>query len=418
MPRFFGDNAEQLEAQHQHQVLFGGVVRYVSTADGDDTNNGLSPEAPLATIGAAISASSAGDAINVKQGTYDESGLDANLAGLELWLESGVILQDGGDGTVLTVSGFGCVVRGGGNVRIDPTGGATGVLVSGGFCELRNLRANCNSVGALGFDITGAGAELHWCRCANPTTAAFKIQADKACLKECCTGGAGGATIGHWVTNSCDKFRLIECGSQGHGTAGFQVDTGCTNGVIWQFSSGGGDGRWIDADNATVISDLTYEETKYANVTFTNAGGVGGAGTNYNLFKVTGAVRVFNIWGVVTTATPATNSTANLELYSTNAAIDITDNAGAPDLISRCVGTVLARESVATDPLELGEPDSTPAVVENTSFRDPRVPVILIEDDAADTYIQLVLSAALASGAMQWSVEWIPLSDDGFLEPA
>jgi len=200
--------------------------------------------------------------------------------------------------------------------------------------------------------------------------------------------------------------------------ASFQVDAGCTNGVIDRFSSGGGDGRWVDTDHATVITNLAYEREEFSPVTFTNAGGVGGAGTNYNLFKVTGGVRVFNIWGHVTTATPATNSTVNLELYSTNAAIDITDAAGAPDLVSRCAGTVLARESVATDPLEIGEPDSTPAVIENTNFRDPHVPVILCKDDAADTYIQLVLSAALASGAMLWHVEWEPVTDDGFVEPA
>ena len=407
-----------ISALLKHGRLFGGIIRYVDGTSGDDTNSGVSPDEPLATIGAAIAASAAGDAVNVKAATYDEAGLDVNLRGLELWLESGTILQDSADGTVLTVSGFGAVVRGGGNVRLDPTGSATGVLVSGGFVQLENLRVRFNSDGAIGYDITGSGAELHDCRTSDPTTAAYKIQGDTCKLNGCCTGSASGATIGYWITNSCDKFRLIQCGSQGHGTAGFQVDTGCTNGVIWQFSSGGGDGKWTDADATTVISDLTYEETKFANVTFTAGGGVGGAGTNYNLFRVYGAIRVFNVFGYVTTATPATNSTINLELYSTNGNPDITDSAGAPDLVSRVVGTVVSRESVATDPLELGEPSITPAIVENASFNDPRVPVILIEDDSAATYIQLVLSAALASGAMQWRIEWEPVTDDGFLEPA
>jgi hypothetical protein len=407
-----------LEILTDHGRLFGGVIRYVDGTNGDDGNDGLSPANPMATIATALAASAAGDAVNVKAGTYDEAGLDVNLRGLELWLESGTILQDSADGTVLTVSGVGAVVRGEGNVRLDPTGGATGVIVSGNLCELENLRVRGNSVGAIGYDITGDGAELHFCRCADPTTAAFKIQGDTCGLFDCCTGGAGGASIGYWVTNNADKFRIVRCGCQGHGTAPFQIDTGCTNGVVWDFSSGGGDGKWTDADSSTVISDLTYPETKYASVTFTNTGGVGGAGTNYNLFRVYGGVRVFNIFGHVTTATPATNSTVNLELYSTNGAVDITDNAGAPDLVSRCVGTILARESVATDPLEIGEPDSTPAVVENTAFNDPRVPVILIEDDAAATYIQLVLSAALASGAMHWHVEWEPITEAGFVEPA
>ena len=84
----------------------------------------------------------------------------------------------------------------------------------------------------------------------------------------------------------------------------------------------------------------------------------------------------------------------------------------------RVVGTVLAKESLSTDPLEIGEPDNTPAIIENTNFRDPKNPIILIEDDSADTYIQAVLSAALASGAIHWHVEWEPITDNGFLEPA
>src|SRR4051794_725521 len=45
-----------------------GITRYVST-DGSDTNDG-SPSRPLRTIQAAVSASSAGDAVVVRGGTY------------------------------------------------------------------------------------------------------------------------------------------------------------------------------------------------------------------------------------------------------------------------------------------------------------------------------------------------------------
>jgi len=396
---------------------FTGIVRYVSKS-GDDGNSGLSPADAYLTISTAIAASSAGDAIRVGAGTYNEAGLDLNQTALELWLEAGVILQDSSDGTVLTVSGFAAVVRASGNVRIDPTGGATGVLVSGNFAYIEKLRVNGNNAGALGFDITGDGAEVIKCRCSDPTTAAYKIQGDTCLLMGCCTGGLSGATIGYWVTNNADKYRIVDCGSQGHGTAPWQADDGCTNGVVWNFSSGGGDGKWSDTStNDTVVSDFTYPETQYAYSAFTATGGVGGAGTNYNIFQIHGAVRIFNVFGHVTTATPATNSTVNLELYSTNGSVDITDSAGAPNLVSRVVGTVLAKESTSTDPLEIGEPSTTPAIVENTNFRDPRVPIILIEDDSADTYIQVVLSAALASGAVHWHVEWEPITDDGFVEP-
>jgi hypothetical protein len=234
-----------IETILDHGRLFGGIIRYVDGTNGDDTNDGRAPTSAFATIGAALSASSAGDAVNVKQGTYDEAGLDVNLAGLELWLESGVILQDSADGTVLTVSGFGAFVRGSGNVRIDPTGGATGVLISGSLVYAENLRINCDDDGALGYDITGSGAVLSYCRCNSPTTAAFKVQATTAMLRDCSTCGNGN-TIGFWVTNSCAKVRMRFCHSQGHRTAGFQVDVGCTDGVIAFCTSGGQDGLTID----------------------------------------------------------------------------------------------------------------------------------------------------------------------------
>jgi len=220
-------------------------------------------------------------------------------------------------------------------------------------------------------------------------------------------------SIGYWFTNNCDKARLSDCSSQGHASGGYIVDSGCTNGVIQGCSSGGGDGKWRDYDSEFYwAEDFSYDKTLHKSFTF------GGAPTTYNLFKVTGSVRVFGVYGDVTTVIPNTASTANLELYSVNANPNITNSAGAPNLQTRVVGTILAREGSATDPLEIGEPNATPAVTENANYRDPKTPVLLTKDNGADTYIQLVISAALASGAMHWHVEWEPATDDGFLEPA
>ena len=105
----------------------------------------------------------------------------------------------------------------------------------------------------------------------------------------------------------------------------------------------------------------------------------------------------------------------NLELYSTNGSIDITA-VGSPNVQADVVGTTYAKESVSTDPLEKGEPDSTPAIVENSNYRDPANPIILIEDDSADTYIQVVLSDAVASGSIDWRIKWEPVRENGFLE--
>ena len=170
-------------------------------------------------------------------------------------------------------------VVGSGNVRIDPTGGATGVDVTGNFVYIDHLRINANDAGALGFDITGNGSELHNCRASAPTTAAYKVQGDKTMLRNCCTGGTTDAgTIGSWVTNSCDKARLRDCGSQGHSTAGFQIDTGCTNVVARQSSSGGGDGHFVDNGDYTYLDILDRDSRERHEHTYPSPDGEGTAG--------------------------------------------------------------------------------------------------------------------------------------------
>jgi len=166
-----------------------------------------------------------------------------------------------------------------GNVRIDPTGGATGISVTGGFASINNLRVNGNDVGGIGYDIQGAGAEVYDCRCASPTIAAFKVQASKCLLDKCCTGGTLDAgTIGFWVTGSCDKVRLRSCSSQGHSTAGFQFDAGCTNIVAYQCEGGGGDGHFIDNAANTHLNILDRDAREIHEHTYPTPDGEGTAG--------------------------------------------------------------------------------------------------------------------------------------------
>ena len=392
---------------------FGGDIWYVNKGSGSDTNSGTRPDAAFETIGAGITALSTGDAIHVAAGTYTETGLDFDTANCEMWFELGAIIKPA-SGTALTVSGNYCKVWcQGGSLKVDPDGAnTTGVLVSGAFCYISDVRVSCDSVADIGFDITGNGCVLDNCRCSAPLIAAFKIQGDKIKLDDCCTGGeVADTSIGFWVTNSCDKCRIKNSGSQGHATAGFQVDTGCTNGVFKDCSSGGGDGRWSDADHAFVWSDFTYDDEVHNVITFA------GAPTAYNIFKVTGAVRISNIFGSVETVIPNTASTVYLQLYSSNGTVDITDAPGV-DVDSAVVGALLVRNGPSTDALDLADPNATPAVAENTSWRDPKTAIDVVKDNGADTYIRLVLSAALASGAIDWHCHWEPLSDDGFLEAA
>ena len=393
---------------NSHLPLFTGNVYYVDAAQSDDSGDGTSPETAKKTIGAGIGLLSAGDALTIKAGTYTETSLDLNVNACELWFEIGTIL-DPASGTCLTISGSYCKVQcPGGSLVITPAANETGVLVSGNFNYIHDVRVNAASTADIGFDITGNGGVLTNCRCADPLVAAFKVQGDKVKLDGCCTGGTPANTsIGYWLTNSCDKFRLVSCGSQGHDSGGFVVDSGCTNGCIRECDSGVGDGRWSDVDHATAWSDFQYDNEINKVITFT-------AGTTYNLFEVTGAVRVEDIYGVVRTQIENVASTVYLQLYSTGGTADITDAPGT-NIQAAVAGSILMRNEDSTNAITLASA-ATPAKIESTTWQDPKVPIDLVADADQTTYIRLVLNNALAAGVIRWHLHWMPLSDNGFVK--
>lgn len=229
-----------------HTPLFTGVIYYTDGDQLDDTGDGKTPETAKKTNMAAIALMSAGDKLITKAGTYVEN-ITFTLGSMEWEPEIGTVVAPS-IGVALTTSGNYCKVSmPDGSLFITPVAGETGVLWSGNNGYPSDIRVNCASSGTIGFDFTGNGIDGKSLRCASPLTAAFKIQGDKVKLKDCCTGGEiADTSIGFWVTNSCDKPRFINCNSQGHSVAGFQADTGVSNGIAKDCSSGAGDGPRID----------------------------------------------------------------------------------------------------------------------------------------------------------------------------
>jgi len=394
-----------------HITKFSGVIYYVDPTNGNDGNDGKDPHNAVATITHAIDIASAGDAVQLLAGTYNED-VDINKNSMELWAEVGAVINAQA-GAGLTVSGHYCIVlcKNGGDVIVNPVSNGTGLVASGNLGFIQNVRIPCASSGDIGFDVTGTGVVLTDCKAADPLIAAFKIQGDQVRLDYCLTGGkAADTSIGYWFTNSCDKPRMRSCSSQGHITAGYQVDTGVTNGLADNCVSGGGDGNRIDVDHAFVWAKYTYDNVIDTEITFA------GADTTYNLFKVTGSVKVNNIYGLVETVIPNTSSSMHLSLYSTGGEVDITNNVGAPDIDTAPVGSLLIRIGNATDVL-IYRSAATPTVAEATA-KNPEDPVICTADYDQDTYIRINLTAALASGMMHWHCDWEPLGDNGWLEAA
>jgi len=402
---------------------FGGTIYYVDGTNGNNANVGKKPDNAFATIGQATSTVVSGDAISVRAGTYVEDvvlGVAGTKDHIELWCEIGVVLD--GTGTCLTVAGNNCrVTCPGGAIKVTPADTQTGVLITGTFAYLNEIRVSCGGLGDCGFDIVGGGADLRRCRCSSVKAAgeaaAFVITGDKIKLEDCCTGGDSVATCGFKIEATADKARLRNCSSQGHSTCGFCIDTGATNAVISKCSSGGGDGPFSNDGTDCIFSDFHHDGSSGGfDTPVVKTTTFSGADTTYNIFKVTGIIRINNILGHITTVIPNTASAIHLEVYSTGGTVDLTDNVGAPNIAQAPVGSLLVKTDDSTEPLDYASA-ATPAIIEYGA-KAASVDVNIVADADQDTYIRLSITNALASGAIHWHCNWEPISDGGFLEPA
>lgn len=314
---------------------FAGTIAYADVAAADDTAAGTTPTTPKKTINAAIAVAGIGGAVSVKAGTYAENVVMSYLA-QEFWPEIGVIIAPA-SGTPLTISGnYNKVWCPGGALKINPAANETGVAVTGQFCYVNDVRVACGSSADIGYFIgsaadnaEGNGSVLNNCRCASPLIAAFKLQADKLQCNWCCTGGeVADTSIGFWMlpdaSGVMDKVRLTKCGSQGHATAGFQADEGCTDGVVVGCTSGAGDGEIID--NSTLfhwpdMKSISNREKHYHCYPSPDGKGVAGSpiavGTNAD-DESNGAASTANYWGEPKVLMPVETTTVRWSLFGAN----------------------------------------------------------------------------------------------------
>jgi len=386
----------------KHIPKFGGVLWYVNKSNGSDSNSGKTPETAFETIGTAISASAIGDAITVMAGIYTEVGINLNKNAVELWFEIGVIIAPA-SGTALIISGNYCKTQG--ELRLKPTS-AVGLQVTGEHCKIQDVFAeDCT----IAFDIDGDETYISNCHDVNATTTGFDISNNENHIHHCSSIASGGASRGFYLSNAnADRNVIHDCISNGNGTASFEVVAGCTNNVVANCSSGSGDGRWIDAGTNTVWNNWSYDDELMTTITLDGS-------TTYNLFEVTGAVRISDINAQVTTAIASTSSTMYLQLFSTGGTVDITDAPGR-NIQADVAGTIYVRNEDSTNNIDKAEPNGSPAVAESTNFRDPKTEIDIVGDDTNPTYVRMVLSAGVASGVMNWHCHWRPITDNGFLK--
>lgn len=237
----FGGNVSAAQAHDQRHIpKFIGEIWTVDGTNGNDNNDGTGPHEALATVSAAIAAAGAGDAIQVKAGTYDCGGIDLNKQALELWCELGVILTNTSGGAIVTMSANYTLVRG---LRAMQAG-QVGFHITGSRCVLEDCRGGPGV--SVGFDIDGGSALLRDCFVGQASVTGFDIGANGAKLIDCHATGSGGATRGFYVSAGQRDY-LLHCTSVGNATAGFEIVAGSNEFTIYDCASGGGDGDRIDS---------------------------------------------------------------------------------------------------------------------------------------------------------------------------
>jgi len=221
-----------------HVPKYTGNIYYVDGVNGDDANSGQEPDIAKKTIGAAVTAASAGDRIRVKAAAYDEA-INLNKNGLELICEQGTILSNTTPGTVLTVSADYCLVLG----PVLAQAGQTGLQVTGNF----NSIEDCLAFGcSVGFDIDGAENHTDNCRSIQHTTTGFDIAGSYSIFTKCVAAGAGAVRGIYLSAGTADRNHFHDCHTLGNTTAGWEVFTGADYNLFSECSTAVDDGARVD----------------------------------------------------------------------------------------------------------------------------------------------------------------------------
>lgn len=385
---------------------FIGNTWYVAPAalGGSNSNNGQLPNYPFLTITYAITQAEAGDRIFIAGGTYAEN-VTVNKDHLSLLGQVYVIIN----GTLTITSDYNTIDT----MVANPTA-AAGIVLSGNYGILRETRAG--GVGGTptnGYEVTGFNNLIEDSYSVGYSGIGYDIASGNTVINGIAvlpTGAAQGFRVNAGVSGGC---LLENCKSVGNSISGYEVQASVESCVIKDCSSGSGDGSRIDNGASTTWPGYSFDDEITKVITF--------AGDSiHNIFKVTGAVRLSDLFGVVTTTIPVTSSNLHIDLYSTNGTVDITDAPGV-DISGVVAGALIVRNTISTDNIDLANPDGTPAAAEVLGPGATNPPsgtsIDIVEDDSADTYVRVNCSASLASGAIQFYCKYRPLGM-GFLEPA
>ena len=339
-------------------------------------------------------------------GTYTETGINLNKNAVELWMEIGVII-DPASGVALTISGDYCKVKGEHLITPDS---AVGLLVSGTGCVV----SDGSIVGGTScVSVTGIGCAVNNYSAGAPSVNGFSLSGAQTRLTNCATVGTT-TSYGYHVSGGADNGAIKYCTSAGHQTSSFYIDTGSAAWTVLNCSSGAGDGRFKDVDEANVWTNFSFANIVEAELDITQ----GSADTyEYNLFTVTGTVKITSLYAVVEDALTGSNTNVYMDIFSANGSEVLSKNTTLT-LGAAVKGSFLAKLDKADKVLSFFDATGTPGMVDEIDAKSEGFR--LIEDRTGGahvaTYVRFIHTTDGAStGEMDVYITFEPESDDGWL---
>lgn len=137
------------------------------------------------------------------------------------------------------------------------------------------------------------------------------------------------------------------------------------------------------------------------------------------IFRMTGTIEIMRLYGIVTTTIGANHTGAYFRLNDQTSQINITLNTGGMTLSALPAGTAVLKNALATS-IALAKSAAAGFLVEPT---DAEVMVdsglVFGKKSGANTDIEYIYSTTdtPTSGAIQFFLDWVPLSADAAVTP-